>query len=204
MARPPIFTKEAVLKAAIEVVRRDGEEALTARNIGKALGSSPRPLFTLFENMESVRAAVRTEATRLYCEYVADSLDYVPAFKEYGLRLVRFGVEEYNLFRLIFLNSDLKMEDFGAPFAACRDAFVDDYNLTAEQAGRLVNTVWTFVCGLATLIHTGVVDMSDEEISDALSEQFVGMLSFIRSGKDVHGLVPKKRGIGDKITLNLA
>ena len=204
MARPPIFTKEAVLKAAIEVVRRDGEEALTARNIGKALGSSPRPLFTLFENMESVRAAVRTEATRLYCEYVADSLDYVPAFKEYGLRLVRFGVEEYNLFRFIFLNSDLKMEDFGVPFAACRDAFVDDYNLTAEQAGRLVNTVWTFACGLATLIHTGVVDMSDEEISDALSEQFVGLLSFIRSGKDVHGLVPKKRGIGDKITLNLA
>ena len=94
MARPSIYTKEAVLKAAIEVVRRDGEEALTARNIGKELGSSSRPLFTLYDNMESLHADVRKEAVRIYNEYVSDCLDYVPAFKEYGLRLVHFGIKE--------------------------------------------------------------------------------------------------------------
>lgn len=203
MARPSKYTKEALLKAAIEVVRRDGEGALTARIIGNELGSSSRPLFTLYENMESLRADVRKEAVRLFSEYVADSLDYVPAFKEYGLRLVRFGVEEYNLFSMIFLSPELEMEDFGSPFAACRDAFVDEYGLTEEQAGKLVNTAWTFVCGLATLIHNGALHMSDEQISDALSEQFVGALSFIKSGRNVHGLAPKKRGNEDKITLEI-
>lgn len=203
MARPSTYTKEAVLKAAIEVVRRDGEEALTARNIGKELGSSSRPLFTLYDNMDSVRTDVRREAVKLYCGYVSDCLDYVPAFKEYGLRLVHFGICEYNLFRMIFFSPELTLEDFGAPLTACRDAFVTDYALTPEQADKLVSIAWTFVTGLATLVHTGVVHMTEEQISDSLSEQFVGALSFIKSGRDVHGLSPRERGSAGKITLEI-
>lgn len=203
MARPSTYTKEAVLKAAIEVVRRDGEEALTARNIGKALGSSSRPLFTLYDNMDSVRADVRKEAVKLYSEYVSDCLDYVPAFKEYGLRLVHFGIREYNLFRMIFFSPDLKLEDFGAPLKACRDAFVTDYELTVGQADKLVNISWTFVIGLAALVHTGAIHLTDEQISDNLSVQFVGALMFIKSGRDVHGLTPHKRGDDDKVTLGI-
>ena len=203
MARPSTYTKEAVLKAAIEVVRRDGEEALTARNIGKELGSSSRPLFTLYDNMDSVRTDVRREAVKLYCGYVSDCLDYVPAFKEYGLRLVHFGISEYNLFRMIFFSPELTLEDFGAPLTACRDAFVTDYALTPEQADKLVSIAWTFVTGLATLVHTGVVHMTEEQISDSLSEQFVGALSFIKSGRDVHGLSPRERGSAGKITLEI-
>lgn len=203
MARPSIFTKEAVMKAAIEVVRRDGEEALTARNIGKELGSSSRPLFTLYDNMDSVRADVRKEAVKLYSDYVADCLDYVPAFKEYGLRLVHFGINEHSLFRMIFFSPDLKLEDFGSPLLACRDAFVPDYGLTPKQADKLISIAWTFVSGLAALVHTGAVHLTDEQISDCLSEQFVGALSFIKSGKDVHGVTPSKREPGSKITLGV-
>lgn len=203
MARPSTYTKEAVLKAAIEVVRRDGVEALTARNIGKELGSSSRPLFTLYDSMDEVRADVRKEAVRLYCGYVSDCLDYVPAFKEYGLRLVNFGIRENNLFRMIFFSHDLELEDFGASLIACRDAFVSDYELTVEQADRLVSISWTFVTGLAALVHTGAVRLTDEQISDRLSEQFVGALSFIKSGRDVRGLTPQKRDMESKITLEI-
>lgn len=203
MARPSIYTKEAVLKAAIEVVRRDGEDALTARSIGKELGSSSRPLFTLYDNMDSVRADVRKEAVKKFHEYVSDCLDYVPAFKEYGLRLVNFGIKEYNLFKMIFFSPDLELEDFGATLIACRDAFVTDYDLTVEQSNRLVSISWTFVTGLATLVHTGAVQLTDLEINDKLSEQFVGTLSFIKSGKNVHGLIPQKREGQGKITLGI-
>lgn len=203
MARPSTFTREAVLKAAIEVVRKDGEEALTARNIGKELGSSSRPLFTLYENMDAIRADVRREAVRQYCDLLSDCLDYLPAFKEYGLRLVHFGIKEYHLFRMIFFSPNLKLEDFGAPLLSCRDAFISDYDLTKEQADRLISIAWTFVTGLATLVHTGAIHLSDQQISDTLSEQFVGALSFIQSGRDVHGIVPHKREEQEKITLEI-
>ena len=139
MARPTTFTREAVLKAAIDIVRRDGEEGLTSRNIGKELGCSSRPMFTLYDNMESLRLDVRKEAVKLFSKYVEGCLDYVPAFKEYGMRMVRFGIEEHNLFRMIFFNPELTREDFGRPLAVCKDAFVKDYDLSIEQADSLAS-----------------------------------------------------------------
>ena len=44
----PKFTKEQVLEAALRIVETEGESALTARRLGQELGSSPRPIFTLF------------------------------------------------------------------------------------------------------------------------------------------------------------
>lgn len=200
MARPTTFTREAVLKAAVDIVRRDGEEGLTSRNIGKELGCSSRPMFTLYDNMESLRLDVRKEAVKLFSKFVEDCLDYIPAFKEYGMRMVRFGIEEHNLFRMIFFSQELTREDFGRPLAVCEDAFVKDYDLSIEQADKLASHLWTFVCGLATLAHTGAIHLTEEQVRDRLSEQFVGMLTFMKSGRDVHGVIPQKRENGNKLT----
>ena len=37
------FTKNEIINAGLEIVRRDGFEALTARALGAELGSSARP-----------------------------------------------------------------------------------------------------------------------------------------------------------------
>ena len=49
------FTREEVISAALEIVRANGEEALTARSLGEKLGSSARPVFTLFDSMEEIK-----------------------------------------------------------------------------------------------------------------------------------------------------
>ena len=59
------------------------------------------------------------------------------------------------------------------------------------------------MCGLATLAHTGAIHLTEEQIRDRLSEQFVGMLIFIKSGKDVHGVIPQKREKDARITKEL-
>lgn len=202
MARPATITREAVLDAAIRIVRRDGEESLSSRNIAKEIGCSSRPIYTLYENMDGLLQDVRRSAIAIFQDKVADCLDYVPAFKEYGIRLVKFGVEEYNLFRMIFLSRDLKQEDFGEVLHACRNAFINEYYVSSDHADMLISLVWTYVCGLATLIHTGAVQMTDEQISDSLSDEFVGILTFLKSGRNVHGLTTRKRE-GDSITLEI-
>ena len=52
------FTKEEIINAAFEITRRDGFDALTARSLAAELGSSPRPIFTVFSGMEEVQSAV--------------------------------------------------------------------------------------------------------------------------------------------------
>ena len=43
------FTREEIVAAALEITREKGIEAVTAREIGKTLNSSARPIFTVFQ-----------------------------------------------------------------------------------------------------------------------------------------------------------
>ena len=48
------FDKDEIMKTALSIVENDGMDALTARTLGQRLGSSARPIFTVFKNMDEV------------------------------------------------------------------------------------------------------------------------------------------------------
>lgn len=48
--------------------------------------------------MEELLGEVRKTAQIQFMNYVADSVKYVPAFKEFGMRLIRFSREEPELY----------------------------------------------------------------------------------------------------------
>ena len=58
MPRKFLFTREEITAAALALVREKGVEALTARALGERLGTSAKPIFGLFKNMEDVRETV--------------------------------------------------------------------------------------------------------------------------------------------------
>ncbi len=97
------FTREEIVSAAFEMVRADGIECLTARALGEKLGSSARPIFTVFGGMEEIRREVIAAATALYDGYVAKGLAEKLAFKGVGTAYIRFAAEEPKLFNLLFM-----------------------------------------------------------------------------------------------------
>lgn len=62
MPPKPKFTKEEVVEAALRLISEKGTDALTARELGERLGSSARPIFTTFRNMEELMGEVRKAA----------------------------------------------------------------------------------------------------------------------------------------------
>ena len=60
------FTKEEISAAALNIVKNSGADALTARSLGNKLGSSARPVFTVFSGMEEVQAEVVSAAKAVY------------------------------------------------------------------------------------------------------------------------------------------
>lgn len=58
MPRDFLFTKEEVVKAALDLTREKGFAAVSARSLGEKLGTSSRPVFSHFGNMEEVRQAI--------------------------------------------------------------------------------------------------------------------------------------------------
>lgn len=97
------FTKEEIIEAAFDLVKTDGFEALTSRALGARLGSSARPIFTVFQSMDEVQNAVIETAKALYKEYVDQGLTWKHPFKGVGCRYILFSIREPKLFQLLFM-----------------------------------------------------------------------------------------------------
>ncbi|MGM9788171.1 MAG: hypothetical protein ACI3ZF_04615 [Candidatus Cryptobacteroides sp.] len=199
MPRTAFFSKETIISKALELVRAEGSDTLSARNLSKALNCSISPLFTVFENMDEIKTEVRKAAAQLFADYVDDVTDYNPAFKEFGLRLVRFAKEEKNLFYLLFLDTEETGRDQVFKKAQeCLEGIEEEYGITAQQADFLFTQMWTYTCGLAIMNMKGSEALSEDEISQRLSAQFSSQMFFIKSGRDVINIAPHKRGTQEK------
>ena len=105
------FTREEIIKAAVRIVETDGAEALTARNLGAKLGSSARPVFTVFENMSEVFTEVDAYARGVYAGYVNAGLEEALPFKGVGENYIRFAAERPKLFALLFMKEKERIPD---------------------------------------------------------------------------------------------
>lgn len=196
MPRKALFTREHITQKALEIVRKRGIDALTARKLGKALESSPRPVFTIFRNMEEVLDSVYGNALDLFTDYVSDVTDYHPAFKELGIKTVRFAREEKHLFHYLFLIKDAENEVLYPKAKECLNDTCREFGITKRQSERLFRQMWTFTCGLA-LISTKDADIyPDKLVSEMLSFQFASTLNRIMSGKKTENITPRIRKKG--------
>ncbi len=53
--RRKVYTKDQILKAAYDVVAKEGFKGFTARNIAKKMGISTQPIYLEFKNMEDLK-----------------------------------------------------------------------------------------------------------------------------------------------------
>ena len=99
------FTREEITRAALDLTRKAGPDGLTARALAEALGSSVKPIFGLFKNMEEVQGAVLSAAQDLYQSYLAKEMaaGKYPPYKASGMGYIRFAREEKELFKLLFM-----------------------------------------------------------------------------------------------------
>ena len=63
------ITKADIVNTAVDIVRKNGESALNARNIATALNCSTQPVFSNFATMDDLRVAVVEAADALCGEY---------------------------------------------------------------------------------------------------------------------------------------
>ena len=72
MPPKPKFTKEEIVQTALQVVSQKGVEALTAKELGDALGSSSRPMDIYFDNAASIALGIMFILGSLLCRYGAE------------------------------------------------------------------------------------------------------------------------------------
>ncbi|MDE6677100.1 MAG: TetR/AcrR family transcriptional regulator [Clostridia bacterium] len=182
------FTKEEIIKAAVDLVRQRGIEAVTARELGAQLGSSARPVFTVFKNMDEVLSEVGRSAREPYNDYVAEGLKQEKAFKGVGMAYIRFAIEEPNLFRFLFMGEhdagvQKILPEIDDNYSAILSSITDDYGMTPQQAERFYRHLWTYSHGIATLCATGSCKFTMQEVSGLLNEAGRAFIILLRSEK---------------------
>lgn len=184
------FTREEIIETALNLAADKGIKALTARELGSALGSSTRPIFTAFSSMEEVLVEVRRAALDKFEEYARKAEEFAPVYKELGLQMVRFASEQPKLYRLLFMTEKPEAKSFDDVFAnlgdiatLCVEVIQRDYKLSYEDARLLFQHNWIHTYAVGALIATGVCLFTEKEIQDMLSREFVGMLMLIKSGR---------------------
>ena len=190
MPPKPKFTKEAIIEAALELVSEKGMSALTSRDLGARLGSSARPIFTVFNSMEEVQEEVKKAAIKRFESYAEKAIHYTPAFKQIGMQMILFAKEEPMLFQLCYMTDNHNVQTFeeiyqrlGDVAYTCVEVIQRDYRLTEQEARILFEHVWIHTFGIGALCATGMCDFSEEQIIEMLGHDFVAMLVHIKSGQ---------------------
>lgn len=156
---PPVirYTREAVVTAAFELVRRDGLSAFNARSVAQELGSSTQPIFRLFSGMDELRATVIEMARSRINAYMQEALrNSDTPYLTVGLSYVLFARDESELFKLLFIYDagfDLDQQMLPVPQELVALA-QSETGFTDEQARILHSWLWIFTHGLAVSIAT--------------------------------------------------
>ena len=190
MPPKPKFTKEQIVDAALSIAADRGLKALTSRALGAELGSSARPIFTVFSSMEEVLTEVRSAALDKFNNYAKKAEGYTPIFKQIGLQMILFAVEQPKLYRLLFMSEKPESRTFEDVYAnlgdmatLCVDVICEEYQLSRDDAMLLFKNTWIYTYGVGALIASGMCSFTPDEIQDMLSREFVAMLSLIKSGR---------------------
>lgn len=177
------FTREQIIAAALEITRQEGFSYVTARALGKKLGSSACPIFTVFENMEEVRQGVLAAARAVYRGYVERGLQESIAFKGVGTQYIRFSVEEPKLFQLLFMREQENPKDFESVLPILEESYeeilrsiTEGYGLEKTRADWLYRHLWIYTHGIASLCATKMCRFTGSEISQMMTEVFIGLL----------------------------
>lgn len=190
MPPKPKFTKEEVIAEALDLVSEQGMSALTSRDLGARLGSSARPIFTVFSSMEEVKEEVKKAAIKRFESYAKKAMHYTPVFKQVGMQMILFAKEEPKLYQLGFMSENHNIENFddiyeylGDVAYQCVGVIKKDYGLSEQDARKLFEHVWIHTFGIGALCAAGMCKFSEEQIIEMLGHDFMAMMMLIKSGQ---------------------
>ena len=181
------FTREQIITAALDVTRKNGIAELTARGLAAELGSSAKPIFGLFKNMDEVQNEVIAAANRLYQSYLQKGMasGKYPPYKASGIAYIQFAMEEKELFKLLFMRDRTgeKIEENREEIRPILNIIMKNLGIREDEAFLFHMESWLYVHGIAPMIATNYLEWDIEFINKALTDAYLGLKYRYTGGK---------------------
>lgn len=181
MSKPTKITKEIILEKALEIIRTQGIEKVSNREIAKKLNSSIRPIYYQFKNSEELYNELLMKMETYFYSFLLDNeIEDIPKYKQIGINYIKFAKEESNIFKALFMKkNNLVVENFIGQIKEFKEIekFVKvSTNLKNEEIKSFHVKMWIFTHGLATLIASNTINFNDQQIRDLLSYEFQALM----------------------------
>jgi len=171
MPKKVLFSKEVILDTAFKLFKEEGYDAISARNVAKALDSSPAPIYKSIGSMEVLKAELVARTKKLFVEYLLKERTGIKLF-DIGMGVCVFAREEKQLFLQIFSRHTVKSPLIDEFLNVIREELKTDERIISidkDKQEELLHTCWVFAHGLSTLIAIDFFkDSSDEFIERSL------------------------------------
>ena len=171
------FTKGDLLRAAFTITRSRGIDAVNARSLARELGCSTQPIFRAFNSMSDVKQAMLRMAMETYSSYIARSATLAP--KPYlgsGMAYILFAREERELFTLLFMRDRMNDDDREQVTDTTLDHVIEltmkSTGLCRERALEFHRHLWIFTHGLASMVATRYITLTDADAMSLLQEEY--------------------------------
>ena len=183
------ITKEKILESAFSIVREKGIESLSNRELAKKLNSSIRPIYYQFKNVEELNNELYIKIEKYFYKFLMDKMvDNIPPYKQVGINYIRFAKEETNFFKFLFMSgSDLVPKEFisrdNEDYQELTKLIKLSTQLKDEDISDFHTKMWVFTHGIAMLVATDTVKLTESQIKELLSLEFQALM-LLKENKD--------------------
>lgn len=172
MPSSPKIKKEDMLQAALEIVAQDGYAALNIKAVAKKLGCSTAPISWQFGGMDGLRQELIPFAEQ-YVEktYYSFSENEFVTFEQRGKGTIDLALEKPYLFRFLYtgersqlLSNGFELKPDPSDETNVYEKIADLLGITVEQAMNFAMTMMVYTQGIGTLIASGIVQDTKENM----------------------------------------
>ena len=171
MKYPSVFTREQITEAAIDLIRKEGWQAVSARSLAKKIGCSTMPIYSHFHSISDLEEELLKKVDEYLREYQRRSYSDNPLL-DMAVGYVVFARDEKLLFRFLYLE---RPRVSSGDLPGMRETFLTDFGANSPQgleldgvpAGSqepLMRHTWIFTHGMAMLVNAGVLDPCSNKI----------------------------------------
>lgn len=172
MGRKIQITKETMLRAAYEILRDEGYDAVNIKTIAARVGCSTQPISWQFGNMQGLRkelyyyAAEQAWGEMDSCIEGKNAMD---AFFETGKIYLSCAYENPNVFKFLCVDDPGDILEWNCSIVELfgneqiKDMLAEELKLPKETVAKLVTDIIIYTHGLATIILWDGIKISKEE-----------------------------------------
>ena len=176
------ISKDMILESAFEIVKNDGIEKLSNRELANKLNCSIRPIYYQFENVEEMQKELYKKIEQFFYKFLLDNMiEGIPQYKQVGMNYIKFAQKEKKLFQTLFMSDtgltpDAFVAKDGADYKEIEKLIKISADLKEEDIKDFHTKMWIFCHGIATLVANGTIKLTDNQIQDLLSYEFQALM----------------------------